>query len=190
MNVLLSSRPYFKSLTVLSEGKSRTHAELTSFFPGLPQNLVIWLFPPTSWFYPSASDWEASNWSGWGKHVLPLRQVMPAKCCFWTAAHAVWHTLRKSTLLSTLVCMHELSDPHNWIMSLWMTGETILPPFPPRKHGQICSLWHHQNSTSQSANNSTNTFLLCHSEALPPNLKTLKTNKLIKLLSLWPFYNI
>lgn len=52
------------------------------------------------------------------KHVLPLRQHQPSSA-------------------SILFCIRELADAHNWLVSVWLTGERIMPPLAPRQHGQF-----------------------------------------------------
>lgn len=63
------------------------------------------------------------------------------------------HTLEKA--LPTLFCIHELTDAHNWLLSLWLTGERdyVIPPHPvsnrvhlaPGRQGERFVFQEHQN---------------------------------------------
>lgn len=73
-------------------------------------------------------------------------------------------------VLSTLFHINKLTDAHNRLVSLWLTGERQYTILPTQTAQTICYLgfrpWISWNSNLQSRNNSTNAFLVHHLGAM------------------------
>lgn len=71
--------------------------------------------------------------------------------------------------LHTLFCMHKLTDAHNWLASLRLTGERICHLFLPSLSASFAHLvlghgwlWHRQDSNLQSLDDGEKAFQLHH----------------------------
>lgn len=78
---------------------------------------------------PEKAYWFLAIWSR-AKHIFELLVML----------QCVKGQLSSEQCTNWPFHMHELTDTHKCLASLWSTEERVKPPHPHREHNQICSL--------------------------------------------------